>query len=105
MSESEFKRTRKQGRTISDLKLSSPIADLINATIDDKAPSLAVAWTLESGQEVVVVALVSDADGAMAALRAYEQGRDAFALKTANAVVKSIADNGLPEKMNVVLHS
>lgn len=91
------------------LSIDSSLNELLQETIDAKAPKGVIRFTGASDNlRIAFVCIVSDEDGYMRAIEAYEQGRDAFALKAVNSVLDHVRENGVPEKnddLNLVLHA
>jgi hypothetical protein len=80
------------------LSLKSTLGELLHETIENKGPKGVVRIPVSTSRNVAFVCIISDDDGYMRAIEAYEEGRDLFAQKVANAVLDSVRANGIPEK-------
>jgi hypothetical protein len=91
------------------LTIDSTLSDLLKATIDNKSPKGVIRFTgATDNLRVAFVCIVSDQEGYMRAMEAYEQGRDEFALKVVNTVLDHVREHGVPKRndeLNLVLHS
>jgi hypothetical protein len=87
------------------LGLKSTLGQLLTETISNKAPKGVLRIQAGPDRYVAFVCIVSDEQGYMQAIQAYENGRDEFAVRVANAVLNACRQNGVPEKnSDFVLH-
>lgn len=77
--------------------LQSTLAEILNIAVKDRASHQIVRFDCGQGREVAFVAFAEDTYGYLQCIQAYQDSRDAYAARVANAVAASIAENGLPE--------
>jgi phosphotransferase system HPr-like phosphotransfer protein len=93
---------------VQPLSLKSTLQQLLLETIENKSPKGVLRLGVGKNRNVTFVCIISDEDGYMRAMQAYEEGRDEFAARVANAVLDSVRANGIPEKnsdLKLHLHS
>lgn len=89
------------------IELDSTLNDLLLATLNSQAPKGVIRFS-NGKASIAFVCIVSDEQGYMQAIQAYEQGRDEFTLKAVNAVLDHVRKHGVPERnddLNMVLHA
>lgn len=82
------------------ITLQSTIAEMIKIAVSEQQSKAIARFDFGDGREVAIVAFVEDANGYIRTLQAYEESRDEYANRVANAVALSIAENGLPDPDN-----
>jgi hypothetical protein len=87
------------------LGLKSTLGRLLQETIANKSPKGVLRIQAGPGRYVAFVCIVSDDQGYLDAIQAYENGRDQFTIKAVNAVLDHVRANGVPEKnSDLTLH-
>ncbi len=82
------------------ITLQSTIAEMIHIAVSEQQSKAIARFDFGDGREVAIVALVEDTNGYIRTLQAYEESRDEYANRVANAVAESIAEHGLPDPDN-----
>lgn len=80
------------------ITLQSPIAEFMKYAVSERQSKSVARFDFGNGREVAFICITEDVDGFLGVIQAYEDGRDQYAAKVANAVAEDIAKNGLPEK-------
>lgn len=76
--------------------LQTTLADLINIAVKERSSKQIARFDMGQGREISVVAFVEDSFGYLTTIQTYEQARDEYANRVANAVAEDIRINGLP---------
>ena len=82
------------------ITLQSRIADLLKIATSQQSSKSIARFDFGDGREVAVVAFVEDMNGYLSTIQVYEDNRDRYANKVANAVAAHIEEHGMPDKDN-----
>ncbi len=82
------------------MTLQSTLAEFANIAVKERNSKQIVRFDLGQGREITFAVFVEDGNGYLAQIYAYEQARDEYANKVANAVAEDIRINGLPDPNN-----
>lgn len=80
------------------ITLQSPIAEFMKYAVSQRQSKSVARFDFGNGREVAFICLTEDVDGYLNTIQTYENARDEYAAKVANAVAEDIAENGLPDK-------
>ena len=82
------------------ITLQSRIADLLKIATSTGSSKSIARFDFGNDREVVVCAFVDDSEGYLSVVQMYEDRRDIYANRVANAVAKHIEENGMPDPDN-----
>jgi len=79
------------------ISLSSTLAEMLQIAVKNRESHQIARFDMGQGREVAFIAIAEDSYGYLNALLTYQDSRDRYATRVANAVAEDIAKNGLPE--------
>ena len=82
------------------ITLQSRIADLLKIATSQRSSKSIARFDFGGDREVAVVAFVEDTNGYLGVVQAYEDARDNYANRVANAVAAHIEEHGMPDPDN-----
>lgn len=82
------------------ISMQSSLADLLKIATSSRSSKSIARFDFGSDREIAVVCFANDSEGYLSIIQAYEDARDAYANKVANAVAQHIDEHGMPDKDN-----